>query len=251
MRLPYPVSITGRTIGQSWANREGNGTRLQVSILFPSQRKDTVNPKVQELNELLVQELGRNSQGSGMYAWHHSDTWIRPMRVVDVVDGEVKPRYEPKLDPESGLYKAEPVYIRRHVCMELKNQYVMAVWMVSGSFQMWRQMYGDNLEWPKGGEYFPVSHPRGLVCLPAGVVPDVFATWDFIHVVRKDREQAAEHEARLLAKQISQKKDEANRISAELGNLLGAYPGDPSKRGERGYAVWSGIGIDLKDKRPN
>lgn len=187
--------------------------------------------RINKLNQLLARELGSNASNVPKYAWQHSDSWIRQMRVVDVVDdSKYEPRYEHIQNPESGLFYAIPVYVNRKVCENLHDQYVMSVWMDGMNFHAWRQAYGDNLEWPKGGEYFPVTAIKsdcvdGLVSLDPGVIPDVDTTWRFIHAVKQTRAEVLEFEDQMAKRMLAKKMVEREQLTAEFLNKLPVWEG--------------------------
>lgn len=203
--------------------------------------------QVNKANQLLKQELGSSPTGMPNFEWKYSESWQRSMRVVDVVAGQTKPRYEPELNPVSGLFEMKPVYITRKVCEELNCQWVMTRWMATGNFQEWRALYNDDLEWPKGGEYFPVTAIQGnmpgrLVALVVGESPDEHLSWKFIHVIRKDQQDLKDFEQVMQAKLASKERADTDRMIGQFMNKLPVHLNVP---GSRDFGVWSGTGHDV------
>jgi len=193
------------------------------------------NREVRKLNEILAQELGRTPGGDPRFMWKYSEDWIRTMRVYSEVLGDLKPEYDYKA-LESGIIAAHPVYRPSKVCQNLHNQWVMAIWIPSESFASWRQTFGDLLEWPKGGEYWPVTHPGGEVCLGPNEVPTFDITMEFIYQSKKDRgllesELEANYDKR--NQQIERRMED--RLMGTIMNEMPSFDGIP---GSRSYPIW-------------
>lgn len=193
---------------------------------------------VKASNLLLAQELGRNPFGGGKYEWRYSEDWVRPKRAYAVgADEKLIPEYDYVANSESGILEAKPKYITERVCLDLQNQWVMSVWMASEDFEEWRLKYGDSLEWPKHGDYWPVSHPQGSVCLDSGMVPTEDITWEFIRIVRKDREDLKTYEERKHKEYLLREKRLDEQRFGMIRELLPAFEGIP---GSRSYPIYPG-----------
>lgn len=207
---------------------------------------------IRKANKLLQDELGTSPTGMPFYEWKHSDKWIRLKRVVSVSeDGTITKHFHHVTDPVTGLIKTIPLYAKAKVCAVLHNQWVMSRWMPAGEFAEWRQLYGDDLEWPKGGEYWPVNAVKGnpleenLVCLNQGQEPTESDSWRFIRVVRGDRIKGVEqYEAEMEAIRLSKRNSIKDQIAGEIANKLPAYWGFAN----RSTPVWPGVGHNM-DKR--
>lgn len=185
-----------------------------------------------------------------LYVWQYSEDWVRAKRVIEYVDEKPKPLYHEIQNPETGLFAAVPVYVKQKVCLELNHQWVMSRWMNSGSFDEWRKLYEDNLEWPKAGEYMPVtafraSTPNNLICLNPAEEPTEEITWEFIRVVRRDRAEVDKINEDLVRQSVSRKKSEYDKIAGEFRNLLPTFLNIP---GSRSFPIWPGIGHKVDDR---
>lgn len=194
------------------------------------------NKEVRKLNEILAQELGRTPAGDPRFMWKYSENWIRTMRVYSEVLGDLKPEYEYKANEASGLIVAEPVYRPSKVCQALHNQWVMTIWIPSEDFHSWRMAFGDLLEWPKGGEYWPVTHPGGEVCLGPNEVPTFDITMEFVHQSKKDRGLLeSELEANYDKRNKSIEKGMEDRLMGTIMDVMPSFDGIP---GSRSYPIW-------------
>lgn len=210
------------------------------------QRRD--KQQVEACNKLLGQELGRNPHGLPVYSWKYSEDWTRTKRVMYLSDlaDELIPEFDYKGDTETGILRAVPKYTEEKVCLDLVNQWIMSVWIKPESFDEWRANYGDALEWPKHGDFWPVSHPTGVVCLEPCVVPTVDITWEFIHAVRHSRKLSeADFEAQYDAAQKSRDDAMKDRMMGTLMNVLPVYFGIP---GSRSFPNWM-VGATKLDGR--
>jgi len=191
---------------------------------------------LEESNQLLGQELGRNPHGVSRYLWRFSESWVRSKRAFHATwNEELIPEFDYAANPDTGIIEAKPKYIKEKVCLELTNQYVMSLWLPTEGFHEWRMHYGDALEWPKHGDWWPVSHPMGVVSLDIGVVPTTDITWEFIHQVRKDKAELAEYEARKEAAEVSRDKAETDRLVSTIMDVMPVYFGVP---GSRSFGNW-------------
>lgn len=194
--------------------------------------------EVRKLNELLGAELGMTSSGEPRFAWFWSEDLIRPKRVYARTAEGVSPSYRTFApDPEHPtILTTEPLYVTEKLCLNIVNSYILCVWIASPSFEEWRMLWGDTLEWPKGGEYFPVSGPRGEAKLDPEEMPTLDQTLQLIAWRKRDASHAA---ADLLEYYTGAEKrrtrDDKNRLRAELDNLLPAYDNVP---GSNSYPFW-------------
>jgi len=161
-------------------------------------------------------------------------------------DDELVPEFEYKANSETGILEAVPKYVQEKVCITLQNQWLMAIWLPSEDFEEWRAKYGDALEWPKHGDYWPVSHPTGIVCLEPNLVPTPDITWEFIYQAKKDRGLTeAEFEADYDRKTKAKEDTMEDRMMGTIMDVLPSYEGIP---GSRSFPNWL-IGTTRVDPR--
>lgn len=173
---------------------------------------------IRPLNDLLGQELGRTPKGDPIYMWAHTDFLNRPRRILDS-DGEPVYRWQEPLEGES-VGKALPIYETVPLCPHLQDQYVVLRFIPTASFEEWRKRFGDNLEWEKGGEWFPVSSPTGEVTLPPGIAPTREDTEYFIRVVKKDKETYLRKLFAVEEGQDLQEQKQRERLEAKFKEIL-------------------------------
>lgn len=201
---------------------------------------------VADSNLLLAQELGRNPHGLGVYEWRYSEDWVRTKRSFSVQDGQLVPEFDYVANPETGILEAKPKYVLEKVCVTLQNQWLMSIWLPSEDFSEWRAKYGDALEWPKHGDYWPVSHPTGVVCLEQGLTPTRDITWEFIYQAKKDRGLTdAEFEENYDKKTKSKDDAMSDRMMGTIMDVLPVYEGIP---GSRSFPNWL-VGTTKPDTR--
>jgi hypothetical protein len=190
-----------------------------------------VNREIRILNDLFGAELGRTAAGDPCRVWTWSDTFIRPKRVYVRTEEGICPSYRQFApDPEHPeILTTEPLFVTEKVCPGISNAFILCAWMASPSFAEWRKMWGDTLEWPKGGEYFPVEYGTLGPCYRE--LPTLDDTLQVIAWIKQDRERSAQAilGAYEKAEQMRQKAD-VERIRADLDNKLPAYDNIPGMR---------------------
>lgn len=209
-----------------------------------------VKKLVAECNLLLAREMGRNPHGLGIYEWKYSEDWIRTKRSYSIQDDQLIPEFEYKANRDDGIIEAHPKYVREKVCVTLQNQWLMSIWLPSEDFAEWRAKYGDSLEWPKQGEYWPVSHPTGVVCLDPNMAPTSDITWEFIYQAKKDRGLSdADFESDYDKKTKAKDDAMSDRLMGTIMNVLPVYEGIP---GSRSYPTWpiAGTHVDSRIADP-
>lgn len=224
------------------------GSSLAGSPIFEKRMSRLRKDKkiVEQCNLLLAQELGRNPHGQPVYVWRYSEDWTRTKRVMSLLNGDLVPEFDYKADTESGILRAVPKYVEEKVCLHLTNQWIMSIWLPSEDFDQWRAKYGDALEWPKHGDHWPVSHPKGVVCLEPGVVPTTDITWEFIYQAKRDRGMTlADYEKAYDERQHSKEQDMDERLMGTLTDNLPTYFGIP---GSRSFPNWL-VGTTKVDER--
>jgi len=227
-------------------SEEGAG---QPALLFRKKdmsalRKDV--KQIRSLNETLGIELGRNPFGRSMYEWKYSESWIRPKRVFAMIDDKLVPEYDYFANPETGILEPRPAFSTEKVCLTLENQYVMSIWVASEDFATWRERYGDDLEWPKQGDYWPVSHPTGTVCLEPNMVPNYDITMEFVHQVKRDKQTTvAEFEAAFDERRRRKEKAVDEKLVTSIMDLLPLRDAIP---GSRSFPIWP-VGETTPDSR--
>jgi len=200
--------------------------------------------RVEGQNKLLAEELGRSWTGAGRYKWVWSEDgeFFRSKLVVyKDPGGKLDPAYKViEADPANGriLAKVVPEYTREKLLPKISNCYVMCRWMDNGGFEEFKARFGDRLEWPGEGSYFPVEHSQGVVQLFPNQEPNKDDTWEFIRILRKDTQLGMEG---ILA-QIEQGEKAAEKAAllknmGRIDNVLPAYDHIPGKRGSGG--IWA------------
>lgn len=227
------------------------GTRVFTRLAPLTTRKGFVDHhRVAYLNKLLADELGLSPTGLALFKWIHSDSWLRSKRRLrEKEDGTLEGEYEYIQNPETKLFYAIPTYVQCKVVEEAHDQWMMGVWMDNGSFDGFRRMYGDNLEWNKAGEYWPVTvdRPTGgviYVSMAPGKLPTTDDTWKFIHVRRKDLRTLDEYEAGMERIRKSLQKSEHDKLTGMILDRLPARFGIP---GSRAFSHEIGIGQKQMD----
>jgi len=193
-------------------------------------------------NELLGTELGRTWTGANRYRWVWSEDqeFFRSKLVVHKdITGKFDPVYK-ITEPGEGntLAAVEPQYTREKLLPKIANCYVMCRWMDNGGFEEFRAKFGDKLEWPGEGSYFPVEHSRGIVQLFPNQEPTKEDTWEFIRILRKDTQLGMEGIlAQLDAGEKAAEKAAMLKNLGRLDNVLPAFDHIPGKRGSGG--IWA------------
>jgi hypothetical protein len=198
--------------------------------------------RISYLNNLFGQELGRTLHGDPMYSWFWSNSLRRPKRVYSNTDEGYQLSYiRTERVVRTGIpfigdkviSVMEPHYVVEPLLPSLLNRYVLCVWIAAQSFDEWRKQFDDTMEWPKGGEYFPVSTPHTTAYLNPGKLPTKDDTWQVIKWVREDKDKAMT----LLQAVDTYADNDRKRIKAEqeramhtLDNLLPAYDNIPGRR---------------------
>lgn len=189
--------------------------------------------QIRQLNEMFGRELGRTVEQNPRYAWLWSEDLTRAKRVITRTnEGYCLSYRQFAPNPEyPDILTTEPLFEVEKLCPHIHNCYILCVWMESPSYEEWYRLWGDSLEWPKGGEYFPVTGPqRGECRLQEHEKPTEHHTWTVIGWVKEDR---ARSQATLLSiyEMAAKERELGNqkRIQGELSNLLPAYDdGSPS-----------------------
>lgn len=204
--------------------------------------------RINHLNKMLKDELGVSPTGLALFKWVHSDSWIRAKRKLNLRDDDtLEPVYEYVENPETKLFHAIPVYEQCKVVQEANDQWMMGAWLDNGSFDGFRKQYGDNLEWNKQGEYWPVTvdKPTGgivYVSMAPGKVPTTDDTWKFIHTRRKDLKEVRAFEDRMIKLRQDLERSEHDKLTGMILDKLPSFFGIP---GSRAFSHEIGIGQKL------
>ena len=200
--------------------------------------------RVDAQNKLLGEELGRTYQGYPRYKWVWSEDqefYRSKLVVYKDAAGKLDPAYKIKDPlPESGqvLARVEPEYTREKLLPKIVNCYVVCRWMDNGGFEEFKARFGDKLEWPGDGSYFPVEHSRGVVQLCPNQEPGKDDTWEFIRILRKDTQLGMDEIlAQLERGEQAAEKRAMEKNLGRLDNVLPAYDHIPGKRGSGG--IWA------------
>src|SRR5579859_7076452 len=139
------------------------------------------NAKLNELNDLLGQELGRNKFMEPKFKWVFSESYLHDMVLAGKRDfGEMVVKDDAGNDSGKRLVTLKRVTQRRKMCLFLDNQWLLSCWKWSPE-PIWRSHFGSDLEWPSRGLYFPVDG----TALKPGLEPDRGITWAFINTMSK------------------------------------------------------------------
>lgn len=197
--------------------------------------------RVAKQNNLLGEELGRTWTGDPRYKWVWSEDqefYRSKLVVYKDAAGKLDPAYVTKSHPGETLVRVEPQYTREKLLPKLVNCFVICRWLANGGFEEFKSRFGDKLEWPGEGSYFPVEHSRGVVQLFPNQEPGDEDTWDFIKIHRKDTQLGM---AGIMAQiEAGEKAAEARALDknrGRLSDLLPAYDHIPGKRGSGG--IWA------------
>lgn len=203
---------------------------------------------IDRLNQLLGQELGFTVNNDPKYAWFWSEDLMRPKRIYAKTDGEYQLSYvrtERRVLCHDGLpglvgrtYQKtisimEPYYEVQKLLPNVQHSFVLCIWIEGQTFQEWRKQFDDTMEWPKGGEYFPVSAPGHTAYLVQGQIPTRDQTWQVIRWVREDKDKALTYLQALdtyLDNDKKRIKFEQNRAMHTLDDLLPAWDNIPGRR---------------------
>lgn len=193
-------------------------------------------------NQLLGEELGRTWTGANRYKWIWSEDgeFFRSKLVVNRdPGGKFDPVYKITEPGEGGLLAAvEPQYTREKLLPKISNCYVMCRWLDNGGFEEFRAKFGDKLEWPGEGSYFPVEHNQGVVQLFPNQEPTREDTWEFIRILRKDTQLGMEGVmAQIEAGEKAAEKAAMLKNLGRIDNVLPAFDHIPGKRGSGG--IWA------------
>lgn len=193
-------------------------------------------------NEILGAELGRTWTGANRYRWVWSEDpeFFRSKLVVHKdLGGKFDPVYK-ITEPGEGraLAAVEPQYVREKLLPKIANCFVMCRWLDNGGFEEFKAKFGDKLEWPGEGSYFPVEHSQGVVQLYPNQEPTREDTWEFIRILRKDTQLGMEGiMAQLEAGEKAAEKAALLKNLGRLDNVLPAFDHIPGKRGSGG--IWA------------
>ncbi len=195
-------------------------------------------------NLLLAEELGRTISGESRYRWIWSEDreFYRSKRLFSISDdNRIQPEWDEKPSgPDGSLVVPVAKYVREKLVPQISRCFVMCRWIPNATFSEHQAKYGDMIEWPGEGSYWPMEHPRGIVQLCPEVCPGDEDTWDFIRLVRKDTQLGMEA---ILAKAEKADAEESRRAfeanAARIDPLLPAFDAIPGKRGSGG--IWARI----------
>ncbi len=181
--------------------------------------------KIKELNERMGSDLGRTAQGFPLYKWIWSEdpVLMHPMRA---------PENDYVTDHRTGLIKVVPLYTLRKMCFVAEKQWVLCHWIESPAEDEWVRSFGYELEWPKGGQFYPTN-----VALDKGTEPDLRLTQTAIDCIREIRKKSGAQVAReaeaAIDKQEAATKDQ---LFEEIREACTTYDHVPGKKDQVSYA---------------
>ncbi len=191
--------------------------------------------KTKELNELLGADLGRTAAGAPLYKWIWSEdpVLMHPMRA---------PENDYVTDPITGLVQVVPLYVLRKMCLVAEKQWVLCHWLESPSEDEWRKHFSYELEWPKGGQYYPTT-----LALDPGTEPDLRITQTAIDCIRACRAKSGNQVAREAEAALDKKEAETkDRLFETIREECTTYDHVPGKKDQVSYpavadeCLWSG-----------
>lgn len=191
--------------------------------------------KTKELNERLGADLGFADMIHPHYKWIWSEdpVLMHPMR---------SDQNDYVTDHMTGLIKIIPLYTLRKMCLVAEKQWVLCHWIDSPPEDEWVRIFGYELEWPKGGQYYPTN-----VALDKGQVPDLRLTQTAIDCIRECRAKsgaqvAREADAALTKKEAADK----DRLYETIREECTTYDHVPGRKDQVSYppvgdgSLWSG-----------
>ncbi len=179
---------------------------------------------IRRLNNRLGADLGRTIDNRPLYKWIWSEdpTLMHGMRIPDKYDWKAN---------ESGVLAAIPVYESRKLCLSATNQWVLCHWIESPPEHEWVQIFGYNLEWPKGGQYYPTN-----VALDPGTDPDLTLTQVAIECIRAEHSKRPADVAQAATEAIDYKeKKDKERLFDEIRDDCTTYDHVPGRRDQVSY----------------
>jgi hypothetical protein len=168
--------------------------------------------EVARLNDELGRVLGRTEDGQPLYSWIHSEDarLLHPMWTG---------QFDYKADMQSGLLRAEPIYILRKMCLAAENQWVLCHYLASPSEEEWREQFGCSLEWPRKGQYYPTS-----VSLDPGAWPEASINQAAIESINQNRSQTPREVADACATAMDKgEREEKERLYETIREACTTY----------------------------
>ncbi len=171
--------------------------------------------KVEKLNRLLAERLGRTPTGAPKYKWvqahqlkHYryiGDDWVKVSKVT-------------------GLVAPTPKFMEVVAYPHLGQRWVFAVWQFIER-QEWDHTFGSRVPWPSKGQYFP------LLVMREGKKPDLDITEFFVGQVKADRAKTpADVESEMEAAMERDDRATWGRIYDMIDDATTAFGNDPGKR---------------------
>lgn len=189
--------------------------------------------EVRRLNELLGAELGRVNVIFPLYKWIWSEApeLLHPMR-----NGQ-----DYVTDHITGLVKIIPMYTLRKMCLTADQQWVLCHWIESPPEDEWRRIFGYELEWPKGGQYYPTN-----VTLDPGQAPDDGLTDTVISCIRECRKVSAAQVEREGTEALNKKEAAAQvKLFEEIREECTTFDHVPGRKDQVSYpALESAPGVE-------
>ncbi len=171
--------------------------------------------KIDKLNRLLADRLGRHPYGGPLYKWVQAHD-LKHYRYIG--DDFVT------VSKTTGLVAPKPRFQEVDAYPHLGRRWVFAVWQHAEQKQ-WESEFGSRALFHRHGQYFPVLVMR------EGKKPDLDITEFFIEQVRAERAKSAAQVEQEM-EDIFAREDRAawNRIYSVIDDATTAFGNDPGKR---------------------
>jgi len=171
--------------------------------------------KIDKLNRLLADRLGRHSYGGGLYKWVQAHDLKHYRYVGDdmVVVSKV-----------TGLVAPKPKFQEVEAYPHLGRRWVFAGWQASEKKE-WESKFGSRVVFHGHGQYFPVLVMR------EGKKPDLDITEFFMQQVRAERSKTPVQDEQETEEMLARKDRTAwNQLYDIIDDATTAFGNDPGKR---------------------
>lgn len=171
--------------------------------------------KIDKLNRLLADRLGRHRFGGPLYKWVQA----HELKHYRYVGDDFVP-----VSKQTGLVAPKPRFVEVEAYPHLGRRWVFAVWQHSEE-KHWNSEFGSRVLFHRHGQYFPVMVMR------EGKKPDLDITEFFVQQVRAERSKSATQFEREMEEAVAREDRAAwNQIYNIIDDATTAFGNDPGKR---------------------